>query len=96
MLERFNSFAVRAPWKSETIKKIMNTHSQTQDAIRTLTLAFAPLDCHIMAARKGNFSFTLVNQHGVARHTERLYPEQYLGSGRLQLVIERARKSLAG
>ena len=39
----------------------MSTQIQTQDAIRTLTNAFAPMNCLIMAARKGCFSFTLVN-----------------------------------
>ena len=52
----------------------MNAQIHTQDAIRTLTNAFAPMNCLIMAARKGCFSFTLVNEHGIARHSERLYP----------------------
>ena len=45
----------------------MSTQIHTQDAIRTLTNAFAPMNCLIMAARKGCFSFTLVNEHGIAR-----------------------------
>lgn len=49
----------------------MSTQIHTQDAIRTLTNAFAPMNCLIMAARKGCFSFTLVNEHGIARHSER-------------------------
>jgi len=53
----------------------MSTQIHTQDAIRTLTNAFAPMNCLIMAARKGCFSFTLVNEHGIARHSERLYPD---------------------
>ncbi|MCY1559769.1 hypothetical protein D9M68_968380 [compost metagenome] len=71
----------------------MNTQHQIQDAIRTLSNAFSPFDCRIMAARKGNFSFTIVNQAGIAQHTQRLYPEQYSGES-LQQVIEHARQSL--
>lgn len=71
----------------------MNTHTQIQDAIRTLSSAFAPFDCRIQAARKGSFSFTIVNQAGIAKHSQRLYPDQYNGD-RLQQVIERARESL--
>lgn len=71
----------------------MQTQHQIQDAIRTLSSAFAPFACHIMAARKGNFSFTIVDQSGVAKHTQRLYPEQY-SSECLPQVIERARQSL--
>lgn len=71
----------------------MNTHQQIQDAIRTLTSAFAPLDCRILAARKGSFSFTIVNHAGIAQHSQRLYPGQYNGAS-LQKVIERARQSL--
>lgn len=72
----------------------MNTHHQIQDAIRTLSSAFAPFDCHIVAARKGSFSFTIVNQAGIAQHSQRLYPGQYSGE-HLQQVIARARQSLA-
>ncbi len=72
----------------------MTTHSQTQIAIRTLTSAFAPMDCLIMAARKGCFSFTLVNEHGIARHSERLYPDQYSSAEPLQAVIDRTRQAL--
>lgn len=72
----------------------MNTQHQIQDAIRTLASAFAPLDCRIMAARKGSFSFTIVNHAGIAQHSQRLYPGQYSGA-HLQQVIERARQSLA-
>ena len=54
----------------------MSIQHRTQDAIRTLTAAFAPFDCLIQATRKGNFSFTIVDQHGAACHSERLYPEQ--------------------
>ena len=69
----------------------MSNHSHTQNAISALREAFAPLHCYIVApGRKGTFSFTLVDQHGVARHSERLYPEQCQGE-RLQQVIERAR-----
>ncbi|MCG4455672.1 MULTISPECIES: hypothetical protein [Pseudomonas] len=71
----------------------MNTQHQIQDAIRTLSNAFAPFDCRILASRKGNFSFTIVNQAGIAQHTQRLYPEQY-SSESLPQVIERARQSL--
>lgn len=72
----------------------MQTQQQIQDAIRTLASAFAPLDCRIMAARKGSFSFTIVNQAGIAQHSQRLYPGQYSGD-HLQQVIARARQSLA-
>ncbi|MFJ4144658.1 hypothetical protein [Pseudomonas sp. NPDC089734] len=72
----------------------MTTHIQTRDAIRTLTHAFAPMDCLILAARKGSFSFTVVNEHGIARHSERLYPDQYSSAAPLQAVIERTRLAL--
>ena len=72
----------------------MTTHIQTQPAIRTLTNAFAPMDCLIMAARKGCFSFTIVNEHGIARHSERLYPDQYSSPEPLQAVIDRTRQAL--
>lgn len=72
---------------------IQNTH--TQKAINALTHAFAPMNCLILAARKGSFSFTLVNEHGIARHSERLYPEQYASGAPLQAVIERTRQALA-
>ncbi|TBU86204.1 hypothetical protein [Phytopseudomonas dryadis] len=72
----------------------MNTHHQIQVAIRTLSSAFAPLACHILAARKGSFSFTVVDHTGVAQHSQRLYPGQYSGDS-LQNVIERTRQSLA-
>ncbi|HLT05754.1 MAG TPA: hypothetical protein VK019_12440 [Pseudomonas sp.] len=69
----------------------MSNHCHTQNAISALREAFAPLQCYIVApGRKGTFSFTLVDQHGVARHSERLYPEQYQGERLLQ-VIERTR-----
>ncbi len=71
----------------------MNSQQQIQDAIRTLSSAFAPLDCRILAARKGSFSFTIVNHAGIAQHSQRLYPGQY-GSESLQQVIQRARQSL--
>jgi hypothetical protein len=73
---------------------IMNAHIHTQDAIRTLTNAFAPMNCLIMAARKGCFSFTIVNEHGIARHSERLYPDQYSSAEPLQAVIDRTRQAL--
>ncbi|ERO64557.1 MULTISPECIES: hypothetical protein [Pseudomonas] len=72
----------------------MSTQIQTQNAIRTLTNAFAPLNCLIMATRKNGFSFTLVNEHGIARHSERLYPDQYSSAEPLQAVIERTRQAL--
>ena len=72
----------------------MTIHDQAQAAISTLTRAFAPLTCHITAARNGNFSFTIVNEYGVARHSERLYPEHYGDAGQLQHVIDRAQKAL--
>lgn len=72
----------------------MSTQHQIQAAIHTLANAFAPLHCQIQAARKGCFSFTLVNEQGIARHSQRLYPGQY-SSEPLQGVIERARQALA-
>jgi len=73
----------------------MMTHNpRTQAAIRTLSQAFAPLNCIILASRKNNFSFTLVDDNGIAQHTERLYPEQYNRAEPLQAVIDRARQSL--
>jgi hypothetical protein len=71
----------------------MNTQHQIQDAIGTLTRAFAPFDCRIQATRKGSFSFTLVNQAGIAQYSQRLYPGQYSGES-LQRVIERTKQSL--
>jgi hypothetical protein len=52
------------------------------------------MDCLIMAARKGCFSFTIVNEHGIARHSERLYPDQYSSPEPLQAVIDRTRQAL--
>ena len=72
----------------------MSSQIQTQNAIRTLTNAFAPLNCLIMATRKNGFSFTLVNEHGIARHSERLYPDQYSSAEPLQAAIERTRQAL--
>jgi len=72
----------------------MQTHHQIQAAIGTLSQAFSPLKCLIVAPRKGSFSFTLVDEHGVACHTERLYPEQYSRNEPLQAVIARTRQSL--
>lgn len=73
----------------------MKTSIQIQEAIRTLTAAFAPLNCVIQAKRKHGFSFTLVNEHGIARHTERLYPQQYQSTEPLKAVIERVQATLA-
>lgn len=73
----------------------MSIQHQAQVAMSALSKAFTPFTCHFLAeTRKGGFSFTVVNEHGIARHTERLYPDQYLASERLQTVIARARKSL--
>ncbi|MFZ6049329.1 hypothetical protein ACFW0H_24805 [Pseudomonas sp. CR3202] len=72
----------------------MTIHHQAQAAISTLTSAFAPFTCHITAARNGNFSFTVVNEYGVARHSERLYPEHYGDVDNLKTVIDRAQKAL--
>ncbi|MDH4561272.1 MULTISPECIES: hypothetical protein [unclassified Pseudomonas] len=72
----------------------MTIHHQAQAAISTLTHAFAPFTCHITAARNGNFSFTIVNEFGVARHSERLYPEHYGDADHLQNVIDRTHKAL--
>ena len=71
----------------------MNTQQQIQDAVSTLSRAFAPFDCRILAARKGSFSFTVVNQAGIAQHSQRLYPGQYSGP-HLQQVIDRTRQVL--
>ncbi len=76
----------------ETLRK-MHTQHQIQKAISTLTHAFAPFDCRIQAARKGSFSFTLVDKTGIAQYSQRLYPGQY-GDDSLQQVIERTRQSL--
>ncbi len=73
----------------------MKTTTQIQDAIHTLKSAFAPLNCIILAARKDSFSFTLVNEHGIARHSERLYPQQYQTPEPLKAVIKRVQSSLA-
>jgi hypothetical protein len=73
----------------------MSIQHQAQMAMSTLSGAFAPHNCVIQApGTKGNFSFTVVNQHGVVCHTQRLYPDQYVGSDRLQQIIDRTRKSL--
>ncbi|MDD0975854.1 hypothetical protein [Pseudomonas fontis] len=73
----------------------MTQSINTQAAIRTLTQAFAPLNCLILASsRKGSFSFTLVDDNGIAQHSERLYPEQYTTPAPLQAVIDRTRQSL--
>ncbi|MDU9403750.1 hypothetical protein RTH46_14750 [Pseudomonas sp. zfem004] len=72
----------------------MSNHHQIQVAAGTLSKAFAPLKCLIVAPRKGSFSFTLVDEYGVACHSERLYPEQYTRAEPLQAVIERTRQSL--
>ncbi|MBO3277046.1 hypothetical protein [Pseudomonas schmalbachii] len=72
----------------------MNTPTQIQHAIHTLSSAFAPLNCIVMARKKDSFSFTLVNEHGIARHSERLYPQQYQKPEPLQAVIERIQSSL--
>lgn len=74
---------------------MMTQSINTQAAIRTLTQAFAPLNCLILASsRKGSFSFTLVDDNGIAQHSERLYPEQYTTPAPLQAVIDRTRQSL--
>ncbi len=72
----------------------MQTQHQIQAAIGTLSQAFSPLKCLLVAPRKGSFSFTLVDEHGIACHTERLYHEQYSRSEPLQAVIARPRQSL--
>ncbi|MDR2306054.1 MAG: hypothetical protein LBE53_02500 [Paucimonas sp.] len=72
----------------------MSKQQQIQAAFGTLSQAFAPLKCLIVAPRKGSFSFTLVDEHGVACHTERLYPDQYTRAEPLQAVIDRTRQSL--
>jgi hypothetical protein len=35
-----------------------------------------------------------VNEHGIARHSERLYPDQYSSAEPLQAVIDRTRQAL--
>ncbi len=73
---------------------MMTHNAHTQAAIRTLSQAFAPLNCIILASRKNSFSFTLVDEHGIAQHSERLYPEQYTRAEPLQAVIDRTRQAL--
>lgn len=71
----------------------MSIQQQAQRAIHTLHQAFAPMQCLIAAqSRKG--SFTLLDAQGVARRSERLYPEHFADQQRLQAVIERTRQSL--
>ena len=73
----------------------MSIQQQAQRAIQTLHQAFAPMQCLIAAqSRKGSFSFTLLDAQGVARRSERLYPEHFADQQRLQAVIERTRQSL--
>ncbi len=72
----------------------MTHNHHFQAAVSTLSSAFAPLNCLILAPRKGSFSFTLVDEHGIACHTERLYPEQYTKAEPLQAIIDRTRQSL--
>ena len=71
----------------------MTIHHQMQNAVRTLSQAFAPLDCRIQAAHKGSFSFTLVDKAGIAQYSQRLYPGQYSNSS-LEQVIARTKQSL--
>lgn len=73
---------------------MMNHNAHTQAAIRTLSQAFAPLNCIILATRKNSFSFTLVDDNGIAQHSERLYPDQYNTAEPLQAVIDRTRQAL--
>ncbi len=73
---------------------MMNHDTRTQAAIRTLSMAFAPLNCVILASRKNGFSFTLVDEHGIAQHSERLYQDQYTRAEPLQAVIDRTRQAL--
>lgn len=70
------------------------TNHHIQSAFGTLSQAFAPLTCLIVAPRKASFSFTLVDENGIACHTERLYVDQYSKAEPLQAVIERTRQSL--
>ena len=72
----------------------MNTHHEIRDAINILSKAFSPFECHIVAARKSSFSFTVVNQSGIAKHTQRLYPDQYSRSN-LQQVIDKAKQAIS-
>ncbi|AIR91719.1 hypothetical protein [Pseudomonas cremoricolorata] len=72
----------------------MTNHHHIQSAFGTLSQAFAPLKCLIVAPRKDSFSFTLVDENGIACHSERLYAEQYSQAAPLQAVIERTRQSL--
>ncbi|UFH50523.1 hypothetical protein [Pseudomonas sp. KNUC1026] len=72
----------------------MNHNAQAFEAINTLTHAFAPLKCLILAPRNGSFSFTVVNEHGVACRSERVYPDQYATPAPLQAVIDRTRQAL--
>jgi len=78
-------------WKKDNMKK----STQIQEAIGTLKAAFAPLNCIILAPRKDSFSFALVDEYGVACHSERLYPQQYQAAEPLQAVIARVQSTLA-
>ncbi len=73
---------------------MINHDTRTQAAIRTLTQAFAPLNCIILASRKNSFSFTLVDENGIAQRSERLYPEHYNRAEPLQAIIDRTRQAL--
>jgi len=91
-LERFYSARIESRVLSRNLKK-MTTH-HIQSAFGTLSQAFAPLTCLIVAPRKESFSFTLVDENGIACHSERLYVEQYSTAAPLQAVIDRTRQSL--
>ncbi len=73
----------------------MTIKHHAEKAIHTLDQAFAPLRCQFMPINtKDSFSFAVIDEHGVARRSERLYPEQYLADGSLQRIIERTRRAL--
>lgn len=69
----------------------MHNH-HAQQAIQVLSKAFTPLECMIQAARNDCFSFTLIDEYGIACYSERVYPEQYSDEQKILEIIERARR----
>ena len=73
----------------------MNIQNQATAAMQHLHASFAPFQCITTpASRKGGFSFTVVDERGVACRSERLYPEQYNAADGLERVIARTRRAL--
>lgn len=74
----------------------MNIQTQAQNAMHALSAAFAPMSCVIDAPSKRGFSFIIVNEHGVAKHTRRIYRDEYSNPSRLQAIIDSTRLAIAG